>query len=485
MKTFLSYFCPAIPEGILLFGIIMVLLFSVLKKNLQLKTVFQLTIMFIFLTFLSLFFSPALRDVTFDGQFINDSFGFFVKVIICLISIIVLLNVYANLKYFHIAYPEFAVLFLIAVLGMFIIVSCNDLLSTYISLELQSIALYILVSLNRDDRYTHESAIKFYVLSAIISAVLLYGISLVYGYTGSTNFNVIEQVLSHSSHLPFGLLLGIGMIICGLAFKVSAVPFHVWTPDVFQGTSYPVLMFISNASKLAGVAILMRILIGPFYSLSTTWQPLVVTIAVLSFVFGSLATIMQTNIKRFIAYSAIHSVGFTLIGLAMATEDGIRSSLFYTLLYSVSNMGLLSTFMLLIRKGYVLDHIEDLRGVAQKKPFLGFLLTVFILSMAGLPPFPGFFGKLFLIQAIVESEFYAIAIILVVSIVILAYYYLNLIKVIFFDEYKQGINLNVTSHLGLNYAVIAAMVVVIFMTIFFPKYLLNWSGLASSTLFYA
>lgn len=480
-----NYLLPALPETLLLGMVLLMVVIGAAFREKVKRIMFDVATLTILGAGALLFYIPSLRDLTFGGHFISDSFAIFAKCIIAISGVVVLLNVRANHGFFHMRHFEFSILFLMSMLGMFVLVSAHDFLTLFVGLELQSLSLYVLLGLHHEEKYVTEALIKYFVLGAIASAFILFGISLVYGFGGTTNFYVLEQILSSQNHFPYGLIIGAFFVIAGLAFKVSAVPFHMWSPDVYQGTPYPLLLFFSTAPKIAALAVLMRLFSGPLYHIQEHWQPVLFAISMLSMVIGAVAAVLQTSLKRFLAYASISSVGFSLLGLALANEEGLRSSLFYTALYIVGIIGVLSCIMVLLRRGYMIEDLADLKGLATEKPFISASLAILVLSLAGLPPFPGFLGKLFLLQATISAEYYMVAFVMVATTVVAAYYYLNILKLMFFDPVKQGVSAIVSARVGMSYGVIVFSLLIIMAVIFVPTYLLNWSGLAAATLFYS
>lgn len=480
-----KYFSPALPEIILTLSTLIALMLVVFLSDKRKSFALDFASLAIIASVAAVFFVPEFKEVAFNGHFVTESFSCFIKPIIGLSAMAVILNIRANLGFFNIRFAEFAALMLLSLLGMFVLISSNDFLTMFVGLELQSLSLYVLLGLHHEENFVTEALIKYFVLGAIASGFILFGISFIYGYAGVTNFGVLEQTIIASQNISLGLLIGLVFLLCGLLFKVSAVPFHMWSPDVYQGTPYPLLLFFTTAPKLAALAIIMRLFTGPLYNLYTHWQPVLFVIASLCMVGGAIAAILQTNLKRFLAYASISSVGFTIIGISVASEDGLRASLFYTTLYIIGVVGLLSCIMILLRKGFKIQELSDLKGLATEKPFLAFSIAVLILSLSGLPPFPGFLGKLFLLQAVIGSEFYILAFVMVLATVIAAYIYLNFIKLMFFDMAKNGVITAVSARLGGSYSVVAVTLFILLALIILPTYLFNWSGLAASSLFYS
>jgi NADH-quinone oxidoreductase subunit N len=328
---------------------------------------------------------------------------------------------------------EYPVLILMATLGMMMMISANDLISLYMGLELQSLALYVVAAINRDDAKSSEAGLKYFVLGALSSGMLLYGASLVYGFTGATQFSAIAASLQDSGS-SLGIIFGLVFIIAGLAFKVSAVPFHMWTPDVYEGAPTPVTAFFAAAPKIAAMALFLRVLTGPFAAIVHDWQQIVVFVSLASMVLGAFAAIGQSNIKRLLAYSSIGHMGFALVGLAAGNEEGVRGVVIYMMIYLFTTIGVFACVLAMRRQGKQVEQISDLAGLARTNKGLAFVLSMLMFSLAGIPPLAGFFGKLFVFMAAVKAGLWLLAIVGVVASVVGAFYYLRIIKTIYFDE---------------------------------------------------
>jgi len=312
-------------------------------------------------------------------------------------------------------------------------VSANNMLSLYVGLELQSLALYVLAAFNRNSLRSSEAGIKYFILGALSSGLLLFGISLIYGFTGSIDFDVIQATLG-SGEIAFGVTFGLVFILAGLAFKVSAAPFHMWTPDVYQGAPTSVTAFFAMVPKIAAMALLLRLLFEPFSALEDQWVQVVYFLAVASMVVGAFGAIAQTSLKRLLAYSSIGNMGYVLIGIVAGSEAGVSAVVLYLLIYMVMTAGVFAIVLCMRRNDKQLDKISDLSGLSQHSPALAYCMAILMFSMAGIPPFAGFFGKLAIFGAAVEAEYYVLAVIGVLTSVIGAYYYIRIIKVMFFDE---------------------------------------------------
>jgi NADH-quinone oxidoreductase subunit N len=333
---------------------------------------------------------------------------------------------------------EFLILMLLAVLGMLCMISANDMLTLYMSLELSSLALYVLASFTRDNAKSSEAGLKYFVLGALASGMMLFGMSLIYGFSGTIGFQPLAELFTHTEP-PYsrGLILGMVMVIIGFCFKLSAVPFHMWAPDVYEGAPTPVTNFFATAPKVAAVILFTRLLMQPFGHLADQWQQVILFVAVASMMVGALAAIMQTNIKRLLAYSSIGHVGFILMGIAAGGQDGVQAVLLYLSLYIFMSAGAFGCVMMMRRNGEYVEDIKELSGLAQTHPIRAATLSVFMFSMAGIPPLSGFFSKLYVLLAAVNHGLLWLAVVGVTASVISGYYYLKVVKVMYFDEPVQ------------------------------------------------
>ena len=371
--------------------------------------------------------------VAFGGAFVADPFARFMKVLALTGSGVTLAMSGKYLVRTRMDSNEYPVLIVLATLGMMLMISANDLISLYLGIELQSLALYVVAAINRDNVKASEAGLKYFVLGALSSGMLLYGASLVYGLTGHTGFAEIGNSLAGQAP-SLGIIFGIVFIMAGLAFKVSAVPFHMWTPDVYEGAPTPVTAFFAAAPKLAAIALFTRVMVGPFAHVTHEWQQIAVFISIASMALGAFAAIGQTNIKRLMAYSSIANMGFALVGLASGTVEGVQGMIVYMMIYVVTVLGTFACIMAMRRKGIYVEQITDLAGLSRRDKGLAFVLAMMMFSMAGIPPLAGFFGKLFVFLAAVKAGLYALAILGVLASVVGAYYYLRVIKLMYFDE---------------------------------------------------
>ncbi len=369
----------------------------------------------------------------FGGMFVVDGFAVFMKALVLIGAALTLIMSLGFIRRENMERFEFPVLVLFATLGMMMMVSANDLMALYVGLELQSLALYVVAAIQRDSLRSTEAGLKYFVLGALASGILLYGCSLVYGFTGTTRFAALAELFA-SQPASAGVVVGLVFIAAGLAFKVSAVPFHMWTPDVYEGAPTPVTAFFSVAPKIAAIALLLRVMIQPFGDLVAEWQQIVVFISVASMLLGAFAALVQTNIKRLMAYSSIGHVGYALVGLAAGTESGVRGVLIYMAIYLAMNLGAFACILAMRRQDRMIEGIADLSGLSRTHPAMALMLAVFMFAMAGIPPLAGFFAKLYVFLAAVEAGLYALAVIGVLSSVVAAYYYLRIIKTMYFDE---------------------------------------------------
>jgi NADH-quinone oxidoreductase subunit N len=328
---------------------------------------------------------------------------------------------------------EYPVLILLATTGMMMMISADDLIALYMGLELQSLALYVVAAIDRDNARSSEAGLKYFVLGALSSGMLLYGASLIYGFTGSTSFAGIAGALAAEGR-SLGVVFGIVFVIAGLAFKVSAVPFHMWTPDVYEGSPTPVTAFFAAAPKLAAMALLVRVMVVPFANNVPDWQQILVFVSIASMVLGAFAAIGQTNIKRLLAYSSIGHMGFALVGLAAGNEEGVRGVVTYMTIYLIMTLGVFACVIAMRRKGTNVEAISDLAGLARTDKGLAFVLAMLMFSLAGIPPLAGFFGKYFVFLAAIKAGLVTLAVIGVVASVIGAFYYLRIVKIMYFDE---------------------------------------------------
>jgi len=422
-----------IPELFLTFSIFILLMIGVFLKN-SFEIIYRMSVFVILLLLLIILSDDITSAKIFNESFVIDNFSVYSKVLILFSAFFVMLiskNYISDIKNNKFEYP---IIILLSLLGMFIMVSSNDLILFYLGLELQSLALYILASIDRDNLKSSEAGIKYFVLSALSSGLLLYGCSLIYGFSGSTNF---DQIAILSRDFNAGTIFGMVFILVGLAFKVSAVPFHMWTPDVYQGSPTSVTSFFSVVPKIAGMAIFIKFMYLPFRSLLTEWQYILVFMSLASMILGAVAAIAQTNIKRLMAYSSIGHIGYALAGIASGSAAGFKSTLVYMSIYVVMNIGAFSCILLMKRGANYLEEIDELSGLSKNHPLMSLGLLIILFSLAGIPPMAGFFAKFYIFMSVVESEMYTLAIVGLVTTVVSAFYYIRIIKIMYFDIPKK------------------------------------------------
>ena len=368
----------------------------------------------------------------FDGAFVDDSFGRFMQSLALIGSLVTLVMAIPFLRREGIHKFEFPILILLSTLGMMVLISAGNLIALYLGFELMSLALYVIAAFHRDDARASEAGLKYFVLGALSSGMLLYGASLIYGFAGTVSFVGIAQALV--GHQAIGVIFGLVFLSAGLAFKMSAVPFHMWTPDVYEGAPTPVTAFFATAPKMAAVAITTRVIITAFPGVQIQWQQIIVFISIASMLLGSFAAIGQTNFKRLMAYSAIGNIGFALTGLAAGTEAGVYGVLIYMSAYLVMTLGTFAAMLSMQRRGKAVETVADLAGLGQTNPAMAFFLAMIMFSLAGVPPLAGFFAKFYVFQAAIQANLYWLAVIGVLSSVVAAFYYLRIVKMIYFDQ---------------------------------------------------
>jgi len=430
MQTII-YILPELFLSLALMSLLMIGVF--IKKSFKLVNL---------LTILSLIFATVLvlnqpNEIIkiFNESYIIDRLSIFMKVLTFLFCLFVLISSSDYVKSNNIDKIEYPIIILASTLGMILMISSYDLIVFYLGLELQSLSLYILASFKRDEERSTEAGLKYFVLSALASGLLLYGCSLIYGFTGSTNFEIISENLDESNT---GAVFGIVFIIVGLAFKVSAVPFHMWTPDVYEGAPTSVTSFFALIPKIAAISVFIRFMYVPFINVISQWQTIIVFLSIGSMILGAVAAIGQNNIKRLMAYSSIGHMGYAIAGLAAGTNTGIQSTIIYLTIYLVMNLGAFGCIFMMKRENIFYENINDLSGLSKNHPMLALSFLIILFSLAGIPPLAGFFAKFYIFMAVIESQMYALAIIGLVTTVISAFYYLRIIKIIYFDKPKEA-----------------------------------------------
>ena len=423
-----------IPELFISIMIMFLLIFGVFKKNSS-RIVYNLTTLSLISTLaLIINLDPQIKSSLFNNSYNIDNLARFMKILLILSGIFVMVSSSKYIQISKISKIEYPILILCSILGMMVMISSNDLIVFYMGLELQSLALYVLASFNRDNLLSTESGLKYFVLSALSSGLLLYGCSLIYGFSETTNFN---QIMINTKEIEYGLTFGIVFILVGLAFKISAVPFHMWAPDVYQGSPTSVTVFFALLPKIAALTVFIRFLYIPFYELADQWQMIIVFLSIASMVFGAVAAIGQKNLKRLIAYSSISHMGYALAGLSTGTTQGAQSSIIYITIYLVMNLAFFSCLFMLKRNDKYYENVDDLSGLSKNHPLLSLSLLVVLFSLAGIPPLAGFFAKFYIFVAVINEKMYFLAIIGLLATVIAAFYYLRIIKIIYFDPEKE------------------------------------------------
>jgi NADH-quinone oxidoreductase subunit N len=435
----LTTYAPALPEIAVAIGALLMLMLGVFRTSAPTCDYLAGALAVVVLLIAAKFVVSAPdRAVLFDGVFIVDGFGRFMKLLVLGGSILVLIMSLGELARAKLLSSEYVVLLLLSVLGMMLMISAGSLISLYLGLELQSLALYVVAAIDRGNVRSSEAGLKYFVLGSLSSGMLLYGASLIYGFTGSTDFTAIASAAhGGATAASVGLTIGLVFLLVGLAFKVSAVPFHMWTPDVYEGAPTPVTAFFAAAPKLAAMALLMRVLLTAFPGIAPQWQQIVVFLSVASMLLGAFAAIGQTNIKRLMAYSSIGHIGYALIGLAAGNEAGTQSVLVYLAIYLFMTIGAFACILSMRNRLGPVEDIDSLAGLAKTNLPMAFVLAMILFSMAGVPPLAGFFAKFYVFAAAIKAGLYPLAIIGVLASVIAAYYYLRVVKIMFFDEAQQ------------------------------------------------
>lgn len=420
-----------LPELVLAISAIVLILIGAVRGEGSANLVTGLAIAVLAAVGVLVLLQPAVEVTAFNGSLVVDAYSRFMKLLAVLgavVSLIMAVDWQAREKQ---AKFEYAVLVVIATLGMCMLISAGDLIALYLGLELMSLSLYVVAAINRDSIRSTEAGLKYFVLGALSSGMLLYGASFIYGFTGSVNFLQIAAVAKEPS---FGLIFGIVFLLAGLCFKVSAVPFHMWTPDVYEGAPTPVTAFFASAPKVAAMAIFVRVVIEAFPNVTHQWQQIVAFVSLASMVLGAFAAIGQRNIKRLLAYSSIGHMGFALVGLAAGTPEGVRGVLLYMSIYVVMTLGTFACVLTMRRKGQAVETIEDLSGLARRNPVMALALGALMFSLAGIPPLAGFLAKYYVFVAAIQAGLYGLAVVGVLASVVGAFYYLRVVKIMYFDE---------------------------------------------------
>ena len=482
MNLFLNDLLLIIPQFFLLFSaIILLMLGSFTKKN-SAKIVVYFSVLTLFLvTFLEILM-PWDIHLIFNNSLVENGFSRFVKSIIFMSSaFVIILSSKWLIRYDEKAF-EYPILILFSSLGMSLMISANDLITLYLAIELQSLPLYVMAAFKRDSVESGEAGIKYFVLGALSSSLFLFGSSLIYGFTGSIEFSEISRSID-ILNINSGIVVGIVFILSGLIFKISAVPFHMWTPDVYEGSATPITAFFATAPKMAAMCMLVNILYGPFSGAFESWQQIIIFVSIASMSLGSFVAIRQSNIKRLLAYSSIAHMGFALIGLiSPLSQLGVQALLIYMLIYIVTNLGVFACIISLEKnEGETISNTDDLSGLSKKYPFISFSMAMLMFSFAGIPPLAGFFGKYLIFRSAIENGLIEIAVFGLIISVVAAFYYIRIIKIMYFDE--SNIKITMLSSKGLNITnVICTIFIVFFIFIYSIFPISELADLAASSI---
>ena len=457
------------PEIALSIAIILLLLIGLFQSKNSFNNINSLSsLVLIFIGFL-IFLNNDLNFANYKFFFTNSSFIQFFKILIIagsFCTLIISKNYFTELKLNRFEIP---LLIMFSSLGMMVLISSNNLISMYLGIELQSLALYVVAAIKRDSLQSAESGVKYFILGALSSGILLYGCSLIYGFSGSTNFIEIQRNLFSINHLNLGLIFGLVFVLVGLGFKVSAVPFHMWTPDVYEGAPTSITAFFAIVPKVAAVAIIYRFCLEPFGNFYSEWSQIIIFLSITSMFLGAIAAIAQKNIKRLLAYSSIGHVGYILIGLAAANESGVKGVSIYMTIYVLMNIAIFAIILSLKYNNNFIEKISNFAGLNKQKPLTSLSIAIIMLSMAGIPPFAGFFGKFYIFIAALNANLILLAVLGVISSVISAFYYLKIIKVIYFDDNENGQFYSTISSRSLLILIISMLFISLF--IFYPSFL--------------
>ncbi|MDV3250816.1 NADH-quinone oxidoreductase subunit NuoN [Devosia sp. BK] len=469
---------PAYPELLMAVGALVLLVIGVVINKEKSALISWLAVLLIAAAGLTAVLNPA-DGVLFNGVFIADAFARYMKLLVlggaALSLILAMPNDFENgLHKF-----EYSILAVLATLGMMVMVSANDLMSLYVGLELQSLALYVMAAIKRDDPRATEAGLKYFVLGALSSGLLLYGASMVYGFTGHTNLQEIVSAIAMEGR-SVGLIFGMVFLLTGVAFKISAVPFHMWTPDVYEGAPTPVTAFFAMAPKVAAMSLMIRLVMDTFQPITGDWQQVVIFLSIASMVLAAFAAIGQKSIKRLIAYSSIGHVGFALVGLSSGTQVGVEGVAIYMAIYVTMTAGLFACILSLRTENGYVETIDDLAGAAQTRPFVAAIMAIIMFSLIGLPPLAGFFAKWQVFLAAIEARLFVLAVIGMLASAVSAFYYLRVVKTMYFDEPKSTFAA-VPNELNIIIAVSAFLIVTYYFTV--GSALTNWAHIAAGSLF--
>ena len=462
-----------LPEIVLIFGSILILLNGIFFKTSEEsnKKILYITLISLFVSFYCTFYVVDIGQSLFNNFLSNDSFTIFFKFIIFFGTIVITYISYDYLKDLNIFKPEFFFLIILSLVGILILISSRNIISMYIGLELQAVCLYILAAYRKYDIKSSESGVKYFIMGALSSAILLYGLSIIYAFTNSVDFYEISNSLNLSINKNENFLIinvGFVLILTGLFFKIAVVPFHMWAPDVYEGSPTPITAFFTTIPKIGAICFLIKFLNIPFESYYNGWFQILYLVSIASMILGSIAAINQNNIKRLLAYSSINHMGFILIGILVDSHLGIKSVQLYVLIYTINILGIFTCILCLKNKpnGNYLENISDFSGLLKRNAFLSFSFAILLFSLAGLPPLSGFFGKLYILISAVDKKLYFLAVIAVITSIISAYYYLKVIKVMFFDNIKINIHTKIsfTSKLIILTSIVVSILIIVFVS---------------------
>jgi NADH-quinone oxidoreductase subunit N len=470
-------FSSVLPELIVLTSALALLMFGAMRGEHAVDFIEIASIVVLLVAGLFVVLQSGERAEAFGGSLVIDNFSRFLKVLALVGSAAAILMSIDYFRQNNTRRFEFSILVLLSVAGMLVMISANDLVMLYLGLELMSLSLYVIAAIDRDNLRSTEAGLKYFVLGALSSGMLLYGASLIYGFTGTVSYTGIATTAKNSASI--GLIFGLVFLFAGLAFKVSAVPFHMWTPDVYEGAPTPVTAFFAAAPKVAGMALFVRTALEAFPNIVPQWQQIIVFISIASMMLGAFAAIGQRNIKRLMAYSSIGHVGFALVGLSAGTPVGVEGVLVYIAIYVAMTLGTFACILAMRRTGGSVESIEDLAGLAHTQPVVAFFLAALLFSLAGIPPLAGFFAKFYVFLAAIDAKLYALAVIGVVSSVVGAYYYLRIVKIMYMDE-PAGAFLPMANELRFVLGVAGLFVILFFV---YPAPLLAVAESAAKSLF--
>lgn len=452
----INFIKPIFPEIFLIISICVLLMIGVFVKK-SYNLINRLSIIVLTITAYLIIKNYGVSQLLFQDSFIKDNFSNFIKIVLIISTIFILISSNQFINFKKISIFEYPIIILISILGMFFMISSNDLILFYLGLELQSLSLYILAAIDRNNLRSTESGVKYFVLSALSSGLLLYGCSLLYGFAGSTNFLIIQDQLTYENT---GAVFAMVFILVGLSFKISAVPFHMWTPDVYEGAPTSITSYLSVVPKIAAFAVLIRFMYTPFQNILTEWQGILIFISVGSMILGAVAAINQQNIKRLMAYSSIGHIGYALAGVSTGSINGYKSAIIYLCIYAVMNIGMFACIFSMKKEDKYFENINDLSGISKSNPLIALSFLIILFSLAGIPPLGGFFAKFFVFMAVIEQEMFILAIIGLLTTVISAFYYLRIIKIIYFD--KEILKFDAIRDLSLRSTILTSCIILSF-----------------------